>query len=167
MTSEKSNIGWCFLLVVVLVYIVVFFIDLENFLLSLGNFGDILLKIIPILFLVFILMALTNYFIKPKILVKYIGKNSGIKGWIIAIVGGIISTGPIYLWYPLLNDLQKKGVRNGLISTFIYNRAVKIPLLPMLFFYFGVTYSAILLVVMIFISVLQGFVTEKLMEVKT
>ncbi len=44
--------------------------------------------------------------------------------------------------------LQKKGMRPALIATFLYNRAVKIPLLPLLIIYFGLTYSLVLMVVM-------------------
>ena len=50
-------------------------------------------------------------------------------------------------------------------SIVINNRAVKIPLLPMLIVYFGLTYSIILMIVMILISLVQGITTEKAMEV--
>jgi len=111
-------------------------------------------------------MAVTNYFIKPSFLVKIMGKKSGVLGWIIAIITGIISTGPIYMWYPLLADLKKKGVRQGLIATFLYNRAIKIPLLPMIILYFGLPYTIILTIVMMIISVIQGLIIEKLVGVK-
>lgn len=166
MTSEKSHVGWYFLLTVVIIYIITFIINSTKIILALNEFIKIFISIIPILLTVFILMAFTNYFVKPKTLVKYMGKESGIKGWLIAIIAGIISTGPIYMWYPMLNDLQSEGVRNGLIAAFLYNRAIKIPLLPMLILYFGLTYSIILMIIMIFISVLQGIITEKLMEIK-
>jgi len=165
MTSKKNLTGWYFLLGVILIYIITFFISTEKVYSSLIFFKDILLKIIPIFILIFILMTLTNYFIKPKTLMKYLGKNSGIKGWIIAIVGGILSSGPVYMWYPILNDLQKQGMKTGLIATFLYNRAVKIPLLPLLIVYFGITYSLVLLIVMIVVSVIQGWTTEKVLEV--
>jgi len=110
-------------------------------------------------------MFLTNCFVKPKTLAKLMGKGSGVVAWIITIVSGIISTGPIYMWYPLLSELKNKGVRPALISTFLYNRAVKIPLMPMLILYFGIKYTIILTVVMIFISVVQGLTTEKIVEV--
>lgn len=166
MTSEKSYVGWYFLLIVGIIYIITSIINLTSTFLALNQFIEIIKNIIPILLIVFILMAFTNYFVKPKILVKYMGKNSGFKGWIIAIIAGIISTGPIYMWYPMLNDLQSKGVRNALIAVFLYNRAIKIPVLPVLILYFGLSYSIILMIIMILISVLQGIIIEKLMEIK-
>ena len=165
MTSEKSYTGWYFLLIVCVLYLITAIFSLSKIFFALEQFKMIVIKIIPVLVLVFILIALTNYFINPKTLMKYMGENSGVKGWIIAIIAGIISTGPIYMWYPLLNDLQKQGMRSGLIATFLYNRAVKIPLLPMLIIYFGLTYSIVLMIIMIFVSVVQGMATEKIMEV--
>ena len=69
------------------------------------------------------------------------------------------------MWYPLLNDLQKQGVKNGFIATFLYNRAVKIPLLPVMILYFELKYVILLTAVMVLISVIQGLVVEKIMEV--
>ena len=110
-------------------------------------------------------MVLTNLFVKPKVLMKYLGKNSGFKGWIITIIAGILSSGPIYMWYPLLNDLQRHGMKSGLIAAFLYNRAIKFPLLPLLIVSFGIKYSLVLMTVMILISVVQGMITEKIMEI--
>jgi uncharacterized membrane protein YraQ (UPF0718 family) len=166
MISETSRTPLYFLGIVVILQAIAIFFDTQKALLSLTFFVDIVFKIIPVFVLIFIIMTLMNYFIKPKRLVKYLGKESGIKGWIIAIGTGILSSGPIYMWYPLLNELQKHGIRDSLIATFLYNRAIKIPLLPMLIYYFGIAYSLILLVVMIILSIGQGWLTEKLMEVE-
>lgn len=166
MTSEKSYAGWYFLLAVIVIYIITLIVSSDQVMIALGFFLSIIMKIIPVFLLIFVLLIVTNYYIKPNMLVKYLGKKSGIKGWLIAILAGILSTGPIYMWYPFLNDLQKQGVRHGLIAAFLYNRAVKIPLLPMLFVYFGLTYSIVLLFVMIIMSIIQGLATEKFMGVK-
>ncbi len=166
MTTEKSYTGWYFLSGIVLLYFIILFIDFNKFIASFNFFINLIIKIIPVLILIFIIMALTNYFIKPKILVKLMGKKSGALGWLIAIVTGILSSGPIYMWYPLLADLKKKGVRTGLIAVFLYNRAVKIPLLPIIIIYFGLVFTVVLTLVMIVASVFQGFIIEKLMVVK-
>jgi uncharacterized membrane protein YraQ (UPF0718 family) len=105
-----------------------------------------------------------NYLIDKKNLKKYLGSSKSIKGWLIAIAGGIISTGPIYVWYPMLKDLMKKGVKEGFIITFLYNRAVKIPLIPMLVVYFGLGFTIVLTFVMIIMSVIQGLIYEKIMR---
>ena len=157
--------AWYFLIGMLIVYLCLFFIRQDLFFSSINFFYNIILKIIPVFILVFILMAITNYFITPKFIMKHL-KEKGIKKWFFVIVGGILSTGPIYMWYPLLADLKNKGLNYGLIACFLYNRAIKIPLLPIAVFYFGWKYIIILSFVMIFISVIQGITINKLMEVK-
>lgn len=92
------------------------------------------------------------------------GKEKGVKGWLIAIGGGILSTGSIYMWYPLLKDLKEKGVRYGFISVFLYNRAIKIPLIPIIITYFGVKFVVVLTLVMVFVSIIQGLIIEKIIR---
>jgi uncharacterized membrane protein YraQ (UPF0718 family) len=162
--SEKSYTGWWFLSITAVISVIIFLIRPDVLLPSLSFFLDIIKKIIFIFIFIFILLVLVNYLVKPEWLIKYMGKGSGWKGWLFALVGGIILTGPIYMWYPLLNDLQKKGVRNGLMATFLYNRAIKPALLPLMVFYFGVVYVIILTAVMLVISLLQGIIVEKIVD---
>lgn len=164
--SEKSRAGWWFLLIAAAISLIVFLFKPEALLPSLTFFLDILKKIIFIFIFIFVLLVLVNYLVKPEWLVKHMGKGSGWKGWLFALVGGIISTGPIYMWYPLLNDLQQKGVRNGLMATFLYNRAIKPALLPLMIFYFGIVYVIVLTIVMLLVSLLQGIIVEKIVNGK-
>jgi uncharacterized membrane protein YraQ (UPF0718 family) len=160
-TTEQSYTSWYFLGIVILAYIIVVFIKPDAIIPSLKFFLSIIIKIIPVFVVIFILLILFDLFITPKAIVNHLGKNAGIKGWIYSIIGGILSTGPIYLWYPLLNEMQKKGVRNGFIATFLYNRALKPALLPLFIYYFGLLFVVILSIVMVVVSVLQGFVVDK------
>ena len=105
-------------------------------------------------------MGISNYFLKPKIVIKYLGGESGIKGWILAILFGILSHGSIYVWYPFLKDLRKQGMRLGLLAVFLYNRAVKIPLLPIMILYFGIPFVVVLMVYMIITSIIEGKILE-------
>lgn len=164
--TEESYAGWYFLLIVIGIYIFTFLLKPTAIIPTLQFFLSIIIKIIPVLILIFILMAIINYLVSPQKLVKYIGKSAGIKRWVIAIVTGIISTGPIYMWYPLLSELKQQGTSYGFIASFLYNRAVKIPLIPLMIFYFGLAYVIVLTIVMIIISVIQGLIVEKIMEVK-
>ena len=161
LTKRKGRIY--FLESTIIIFVVLTLINVQKGLDVLIYLKNILIKLIPILVLVFALTFIVNYFIKPKKLIKYLGKNSGYKGWIIAIISGTLSSGPIYMWYPLLKELKDKGMRVGLIATFLYNRAIKIPLLPLLIVYFGLKYSMVLLILMVIFSVLQGLTIEKLM----
>lgn len=165
MKTEKSKTGWYFLGIVILIYIVLFFINKNLLTQCLNRFAKTLLKIIPVLLLAFALMFFINYFVTPKFLTKHLTKKNKIKKWIIAIGSGIISTGPIYMWYPMLSDLKDKGISSGLIATFLYARAVKPALIPLMILYFGVAYTIIFTLAIILFSFIQGIIINK-MEVK-
>ena len=162
--SEKSYLGWYFFIVVVIIYLITSIFEFDAILPSLNFSLKILINVIPIFILVFVIMIVVNYYITPKAVNKYLGKTSGLKRWVIAIIGGIISTGPIYMWYPMLKELKKKGVNYGFIATFLYNRAIKLPLIPMIIFYFGLSFTIILTIIMIIMSIIQGLIFEKLEE---
>jgi uncharacterized membrane protein YraQ (UPF0718 family) len=164
--TEESYAGWYFLLIVAVMFIFTAFLKPDVIAPSLQFFLSIIARVVPILILVFILMVLINYFVSPQKLVRYIGKSAGIRRWVIAIVTGIISTGPIYLWYPLLSELKKQGVSYGFIAAFLYNRAIKVPLMPLMIFYFGLAYVIVLTVVMAIVSIFQGLIVEKFTEAK-
>jgi uncharacterized membrane protein YraQ (UPF0718 family) len=160
--TNKGRSGFIFLGVVLALYVVLYILNSENVIRSLRVSGHILANVIPVLLIVILFMGITNYFFKPKAVVRYLGKESGFKGWLIAILAGILSHGPIYIWYPFLKELQQKGMRTGLIAVFLYNRAIKIFLLPLLIYYFGVVYSIVLLMALIIASVVEGKMIEVL-----
>ena len=152
-----------FLIFVIISYVLFSIFNSDIFFEASGFFRKIIVEIVPIFIFVFVLMTLTNYFVTPKFIVKHL-KGKGIKKWFFVIVGGILSTGPIYMWYPLLADLKKKGLDHGFITCFLYNRSIKIAVLPIAILYFGWEYVLILSVVMIFASVVQGLMLNKLMS---
>ncbi len=160
MTSETSYAPWYFLGSVVVLSSILFIIDTSKIMQVVTSVGSLLIEILPTILLVLGLMIASNYLVNPKKLVAYMSSKSHKRNWFIAIVSGIISTGPIYLWYPLLNDLQKHGMRNGLIATFLYTRAIKIPLFPLLVSYFGVTYTIVLTASILLVSIPQGLLVE-------
>lgn len=162
---KKISASWYFLIGMIIVYLILFIFWQNSFFLSLDFFAKIIYKIIPIFISVFFLMVLTNYFISPKLILRHFG-GKGIKKWLFAIISGILSSGPIYMWYPLLAELKDRGLSYGLIACFLYNRAIKIPLLPFAIFYFGVKYIIVLTLLMILFSIVQGLIIDKLMKVK-
>ena len=156
---------WYFLIMIIFAYIILLIFNKESFYSSLSFFKKILLNILPVFVTVFILMVFTNYFITQEFIIKHTRKR-GIKKWFFIIIGGILSSGPIYMWYPLLADLKNKGLSYGFIACFLYNRAIKIPLLPLIILYFGWKFVIVLSFVMITASIIQGIIINNIMEVK-
>lgn len=158
--------GVIFLLVVTCLYALAFLVDAELMINALVFSAKLLYQLLPVLLLVFVLFFVSNYLVKAEWVHANVGKGSGLRGWIVAAVGGILSAGPIYVWYALLRDLKTKGMRTALIAVFLYNRGIKLPLLPLMIFYFGVTYTLILAIYMTLFSLLNGFLVEKMIEHK-
>lgn len=159
---KTKKIGSIILFIItMLIYIVIYYVNKQLFFHSLRYFGHIFLKLFYILLIVFFFIFITNLFLKPKTIIKYLGRGSGIRGWIISIVAGIISMGSIYLWYPILSDLREKGMSEGLIAVFLYNRAVKIPILPVMIYYFGWAFVTLLTFFMVLFSILLGIIMDR------
>jgi uncharacterized membrane protein YraQ (UPF0718 family) len=160
--SEKIGGSGIFLLSISLIYGTLGIIDIHVVRNALWVSGGLILRISPVLALVFGIMFLTNLLFETGGIVRMLGEGSGLRGWVFAVIGGIISSGPIYMWYPLLGDLKEKGMRESLIAAFLYNRAIKIPLVPMMVHYFGWPFVVILSLYMVIFSVLDGLAVERL-----
>ena len=154
--------GWIFLAIVVGVYGLLGLLHTEATIQAFSFFTRTTRQLLPVLALVFLLLFLTNLVLEPKWIRRYLGKGSGLGGWIAAIIGGIFSMGPIYAWYTMLSELQQKGMRNALIATFLYSRAIKLPLLPLIIHYFGMTYTLVLCFYLLVFSTITGIAVEKL-----
>ncbi len=162
----RNNSRWIFLSTVLFFYLIV---SLFNFSLAQEAFlvfGRLFLKILPTLVIVFILLFVSKLFFNPRRVAHVLGTSSGYKGWVLMIIGGILSAGPIYLWYPLLRDLRQKGTKNSLIVASLNSRAIKIPFLPIMIYYFGFPFVLILTIYMILFSVINGLIAEKLLSRK-
>ena len=144
-------VGYCFL----------FFSDSSTAFAALLKSGSVLLKILPIIAVVILFTALINFFLQPKQMAKHLGREGGIKGWLWALFAGLISHGPMYVWFPMLEDLRGHGMRDGLIVVFFAARTIKIPLLPMMIDYFGWMFTLILSFYILIGAVAQGWLLER------
>ena len=154
--------GWIFLAVVILLYAGVALWDTQIISMASRHFLGIIRQVLPVLFFVFGLMLLSNLVLNPQRIKKYFGHESGLRGWLLSLFGGAIASGPVYPWYALMGDLKQKGMRTALVSAFLYSRAIKLPLLPLMIHYFGGLYTAILSFYIIAFAIINGLLMEKL-----
>jgi len=158
---EKISGNWIFGIITIIIYFTFYLINPAMAIKSLDTLWNLIKEIAPDLLLVFVFLFLANLFLSPEKINHLVGKKSGITGWLIAILGGILSMGPIYMWYPLLAEFKAKGTRNALIAAFLYNRSIKLPLAPMMIYFFGWAYFIILSIYMIIFSIINGWLVEK------
>ena len=166
-TSQSPRYMLIFPLLVLVIYGVLFVLTPEQAMVALKSSGKVCLNILPSLALVFVVMLALNLFVKPAQIVHLLGGGANIKGILLSVAAGIISMGPIYVWYPLLKELREKGAGNMPIAVFLYNRAVKPFLLPVMIAYFGWLYVVILTVLTFLASVVNGYLVAMLTKRKT
>lgn len=163
-TPQRS--GWIILFIVATLYAVAAFVNPAKAFDAFSKSLAVLQVILPILLVVVVLMAVINSFIQPKKIAKHLGEESGLKGWVIALLSGLFSHGSGYVWYPMLSDLRKHGVRDGLIVTFFYARAIKLPWLPMMVAYFGTGFTVALTFYILLGALLQGVIADRLLPLR-
>ena len=161
--KAKGFAGLLSMLSVMTLYGVVFLLNEQLARDALDYAGKLLSRLAPVLALVFILFFLSNLLIRPAWVRTHVGQHSGLKGWTVALFGGMLSVGPVYPWYALLGDLREKGMRSGLSAVFLYSRAIKLPLLPVMIHYFGLAYTLVLVAYLLLFSLLNGMAIEKLL----
>lgn len=162
--AERSG-NWrlaIFPLAVVLLYVVLYLTATDRTVKALVASGQILIQVALPLGIAFVLMILLNLFVKPAHVSRFLGTGAGLKGVAISTLAGMISTGPIYAWYPLLKDLRERGASDFHIANFLGNRAVKPFLLPVMIFYFGLGYTIVLNVLLIVGAILSAGIVSLL-----
>ena len=152
--------SWMFLAGVTALYILTMSINPEIAIKALSSFTVLLSKILPVLGVVLVLLFLFNLFMNPKWIRHYVGENTGLKGWLVALSAGMLSAGPIYPWYVLLGDLKQKGMRRSLIAAFLYARAIKFPLIPLILQAFGFAFTATLFIYILLFAIINGLLIE-------
>ncbi|MFO8100992.1 MAG: hypothetical protein R6U37_02320 [Dehalococcoidia bacterium] len=155
---------WLFPLGVLAIYGVVFLLSPDDAGQAFSSSGHVFRSIAWPMAVVFGVMVLLALFVKPSQIVRFLGSGAGKRGFILSVVAGIISMGPIYAWYPLLKELRDKGATNSLLAVFLYNRSIKPALLPVMVGYFGWIYVGVLTVFMIAASAVAGYFTGVLSE---
>jgi uncharacterized membrane protein YraQ (UPF0718 family) len=66
-----------------------------------------------------VIMGLFSLFVSKELVVKYLGKTSGIKGILLAIFFGALPNGPLYIAFPLAVALRSKGASISNIVIFL------------------------------------------------
>ncbi|MCD6469092.1 MAG: permease, partial [Thermoplasmata archaeon] len=93
-----------------------------------GTSWDFFIEMIYILPAVMVILGLFAVWVSKETVVKHLGKASGIKGIILAIILGALPTGPLYIAFPMAAILLKKGAKISNIIVFLSAWAcIKIP----------------------------------------
>ena len=123
------------------------------------------LEMIMILPAVMIIMGLFSVFVSKELVVKYLGKTSGIKGILLAVFFGALPTGPLYIAFPLAVALKSKGASISNIVIFLSAWAcIKLPQELVELQFLGIEFMAARLVLTIIFVAIMGLFIERLID---
>lgn len=153
-----------FELLVALIYIILSLICPGKSLLALKRGIILLLRMLPIFLCVVLFSSFIAIFLSPKTIQKYMGKQSGLKGVIIAALLGTIIVGPLWVLFPLFGTLLKKGARISVVGAMIGTFAIKTPWIPYAASFLGWPFIIITVILTLIYAILEGLLMEKILN---
>ncbi|MDI6873482.1 permease [Candidatus Solincola sp.] len=120
-------------------------------------------ELVFILPAVMILMGLFAVWVRQEVVVKYMGRESGLGGLLLSIFLGTLPTGPLYVAFPLAAMLLKKGARVANVMVFLSAWAcIKLPLELMELQFLGWKFTFLRLVLTVALVIPMGLAAEAL-----
>lgn len=124
-----------------------------------------LIEMLSILPAVMILLGLFAIWLPKHIVIKYLGKASGIKGIFLAIFLGMLPTGPLYIAFPIASALLKKGAKISNIIIFLSAWAcIKLPQEMVELQFLGIKFMTLRLILTIAFVIIMGLIIEQIMK---
>ncbi|MBO8179893.1 MAG: permease [Archaeoglobus sp.] len=125
------------------------------------NFFIEMMLILPA---VMVMLGLFAVWVPKDIVVRYLGKTSGVKGIFLAIILGTLPTGPLYIAFPIASALLKKGAKISNIVVFLSAWAcIKVPQEMVELQFLGVRFMLSRLSLTIIFVVIMGIFIEKVL----
>ncbi|MCL4377898.1 MAG: permease [Actinobacteria bacterium] len=150
-------------IIIVAVIALLFFPDKSGPILSVSK--NYFLELIMILPAIMIIIGLFSVWIPKEMVVKYMGKTSGIKGIFVAIALGMLPTGPLYVAFPMAIALLKKGAKISNIVIFISAWAcIKLPQELVEIQFLGIEFALLRLALTIIFVIIMGIIIEKIID---
>ena len=162
--SSTAPAGLIFLIAAIGTYVVGYFVDQAQTLSALSLSAASMRVVVLPLLLVFLVLLLTNRYLQAQTVARFVGAHSGIRGVSLALLAAIVSTGPAYAWYPFLSEIRKKGAGTEQVAVFLYGRAIKPFLLPVMAVYFGVVFTVVLNLIIAAGALVTGRVVGQLLS---
>lgn len=120
--------------------------------------------VLDIIVAVSVFIGLFQVWIKPATIVKWLGRGSGVKGFILVCTFPILMGGSLFTIFPLLKVLREKGASSGAIASFITAWGGKAPLLPLEIKFLGWPFALLRLGCVVVFAVAMGVLMERVME---
>ena len=127
-----------------------------------SNFTDFLLEMAAIIPCAFILIGLFEVWVKREKVEKHLGEESGIRGYIWAILLAGTTVGGLYLAFPVAYSLHSKGARLSVIFTYIGASAIlRIPMTVFEASFLGIKFTLVRMLVSLPLVIISSILLDK------
>lgn len=156
-----------FTLVLLLVIIIIFLLNKNLGLSIFNNLNSNIIQMLQVLPPIMIMLGLMDVWIPREYFLKYMGKDSGPKGVLIAFVISFFAAGPMYAAFPFTAVLLKKGVKFSNIIIFLNAWCVtKASTLLFEFSALGYKFTLLRLIINIPGIIIMGYLVDYLLNNK-
>ena len=129
------------------------------------EFGDVMIEMLKILPCAFILIALFEQWVKQEVVVRHLGDDSGIRGYLWALLLGSMIIGGLYVAFPLAYTLRKKGASLKVVFSFLgFAGVCRIPMTLFEVSFLGLKFTLIRLAVAISLMLITGITLGSFLE---
>jgi len=126
---------------------------------------DFFTEMVLILPAVMVILGLFAVWVPKDIIMKYLGKTSGVKGVFLAITLGALPTGPLYIAFPMAAALLNKGARVSNVIIFLSAWAcIKLPQEMVELQFLGVQFMFSRLILTIVFVIIMGLLIEQIVK---
>ncbi len=127
-----------------------------------SNFFIEMMLILPA---VMVMLGLFEVWVPKNIVVKYIGKASGMKDILLSLTLGALPTGPLYIAFPMAAALIRKGAKISNIVIFLSAWAcIKIPQEMVELQFLGLHFMLSRLILTVAFVIIMGLLIEMIMK---
>jgi len=152
-------------IITLLLYGITLIINSDTFMKSLNITLGYLKEMVQILPAVFVISGLITVWAPRKTITKFLGKDSKIKGNLLAMVLGSVSAGPIYAAFPIAFSLINKGASVLNIVILISTWAViKVPMLLVEAKFLGANFMIVRALITIPSIFIIGYLTSRFVK---
>jgi len=119
----------------------------------------VLIEMLKILPFAFILIGLFEVWIKKETVIKHLGEDCGIEGylWVLLLAG--VSVGGLFMAFPLATTLNKKGASLKIIFTYLgFVGTFRIPMTIFEISFLGLPFTVVRLMITIPLFLLIGII---------
>lgn len=128
---------------------------------AIDNFASVGMVLPPI----FVLIGLLDVWVPKEVMVKYMGRESGVLGALIAVFLGSVGAGPLVVAFPVAALLIRKGARLAYVFLFLGAwTSVKLPIFMFEWVNLGGQFTMVHVATSMSVYLVSGFVIEKVLS---